>query len=311
VRDPYQVLGVPRNASQEEIKKTYKKLASQLHPDKSPGVANERRFKEVTGAYQVLGDASKRALYDEFGAASLQSGFDPERARAARSVGFGGFGGQGVPIDLSDLFARGGNSGQSSGFGDMLGDLFGRRRDTVRAERGHDTTSTVKLSFADAVRGTTLKLTPRGGGDVIQVRIPPGAADGSRVRVPGKGAPGRHGGLPGDLVLLVEVEPHPHFRREGEDLHLEVPVTLKEAYAGAQITVPTPQGEVKLRVPEGVQSGDQLRLRGKGIARKGRQPGDLYVRFQVRYPTERSDEVRSAIESLDALATDPRADLAL
>jgi len=311
VRNLYEVLGVSRNATEQEIKKAYKKLAGKLHPDKNPGAANERRFKEVTGAYQVLGDAKKRALYDEFGDVSLQSGFDPERARAARRVGFGGFGGQpggGVPIDLNDLFSGARGDGTIS---DVIGDLFGRRRGGVRSARGIDTTSTIRLGLVDAVRGTTLTLTPRDGGDVIQVRIPPGASDGNRVRVPGKGSPGRSGGAPGDLVLTIEVEPHPLLRREGDDLHMDVPITLKEAYGGAQITVPTPYGDVKLKVPEGAQSGQKVRLRGKGVARKGRPPGDLFVRFLVTYPSERNERVRRTVETLEEAPRDPRADLKL
>jgi curved DNA-binding protein len=224
VRDPYDVLGVSKNATEQEIKKAYKKLASQLHPDKNPGAANERRFKEVTAAYQVVGDKKKRALYDEFGAVSLQSGFDPERARAARR--FGGFGGHGQPIDLSDLFR---NQGEGGTISDLLGDLFGRRRSAPpKSARGPDTLSSVKLGLCDAVRGTTLTLT-KGNGEVIQVRIPPGASDGSRVRVRGKGGAGQNGGPQGDLVLQIEVEAHPHLRREGDDLYMDVPLTLKEA----------------------------------------------------------------------------------
>ena len=314
MNDLYSVLGVSRSASQDQIKKAYRKLAGKLHPDKGGGKGNEQRFKDVTGAYEVLGDAKKRALYDEFGEMSTRSGFDAERARAAKNFGgFGGFGGGpggpggGVQFDIGDLFnaraQRGGGGG--GGIGDMLGDLFGgaqQGRGQVR-RKGQDSTSTVSIGFADAVRGTTLKLTPSGGGDVISVRIPPGAADGSRVRVRGKGGPGM-GGPPGDLILTLSVKPHAHFSRDGNDLLLELPISLKEAYAGAQVSVPTPHGDVKLTVPKRVQSGQKMRLRGKGVAPKGKPAGDLYVRFLVMYPD--GDSLDEVIDAMGDVA-DPRA----
>ncbi len=308
--DLYAVLGVPKSASQQEIKKAYRKLAAELHPDKNPSA--EQRFKDVTGAYEVLGDTKKRKLYDEFGDMSLRAGFDEEQARAARN--FGGFRGGatpgGVHFDLGDLF--GGAPG--GGFGDMLGDLFGRTRGAPgpargprRAHRGYDTSSSVKISFADAVRGTTLKLAPADGGEPITVRIPPGASDGSKVRVRGKGGPGVAGGPAGDLAVVIEVEPHPHFRREGDDLWLDLPITLGEAYAGGQIAVPTPHGDVKLTVPKRVQSGTQMRLRGKGVRRKDKPAGDLYVRFLVVYPDR--DDIAEAVSRIEAHAQNPRGDI--
>jgi len=296
VPDLYSVLGVTRNASKQEVKKAYRKLASKLHPDKNPGTANEQRFKEVTGAYEVLGDDKKRALYDEFGDISLQSGFDPERARAFG--GFGGGGGQNVHFDMGDIFSGGGRGG----FGDMLNDLFRRSggvRPGQRARAGQDLTSAVTISFADAVVGTTLKLARGDGGEPIQVRIPPGAEDQSRVRVPGKGGPGHMGGPPGDLLLTLQVESHPSFTREGDDLYVDLPISLGEAFHGAQVKVPTPHGEVKLTVPQGVQSGRKLRLRGKGVRRKNGRAGDLYVRLLVMYPTDDATDVTKAIDALE------------
>ncbi len=314
VQDLYSLLGVSRGASAQEIKKSYRKLASELHPDKNPGAANEQRFKDVTSAYEVLGDDEKRKLYDEFGEISTRPGFDAERARAAKNFGgFGGGGGQ-VPFDLSDLFGGGAPQGGAPGnIGDLFGDLFGgggarRGGPRNRAFRGQDTLSSVKISFADAVQGTTLKLTPSRGGDTIQVRIPPGADDGSRVRIRGKGSPGVNGGPPGDLLLEIEVVPHEHFTRDGDDLYLDLPITLVEAYQGAKIAVPTPHGEVKLTVPKGAQSGQKLRLRGKGVQRKGKPAGDLYVRFLVTYPT--SDAIAEAVEAIAGHVGSPREDLA-
>jgi curved DNA-binding protein len=305
VADLYSVLGVGKSASQKDIKKAYRKLAGELHPDKNPEAASDERFKQVTGAYEVLGDDKKRALYDEFGDTSLRAGFDPAQARAARN--FGGYrGGQGgVPFDVSEMFGGGG-----AGFGDMLGDLFrrspGQGARGPRVARGYDTSSSVKISFADAVKGTTLKLTPRGGGEVMTVRIPAGASEGSKVRVRGKGGPGDNGGPSGDLLLVIEVEPHPYFTRDDLDLHLDLPITLREAYSGAQVLVPTPHGEVKLTVPKRSQSGQKMRLRGKGVAKKNKPPGDLYVRFMVRYPEGDDASVEQAIAALDEHQDDPR-----
>ncbi len=315
MKDPYSVLGVSRTASQKEIKKAYRKLASKLHPDKNQSGGSEQKFKDVAGAYEVLGDKQKRALYDEFGADSLRAGFDEERARAIRD--FGGFrrsapagrGGGGATIDFGDLFQGGGGGGS---IGDMLGDLFGNSRggparaSAQRSARGYDSTSTVSIDFADAVKGTKLKLTPRGGGEAMTLRIPAGAADGSQLRVRGKGGPGREGGPPGDLLLTIDVKAHKHFTRDGDDLHLELPITIAEAYHGAQVPVPTAQGEVKLTVPPLSQSGDKMRLRGKGVERKGKPAGDLYVRFMVKYPTNDEDAVSQAIEALGNLVGDPR-----
>jgi curved DNA-binding protein len=312
VHDLYATLGVSRDASAPEIKRAYRKLASKLHPDKQqkkPGGANDKRFKEVTRAYEVLGDEKRRKLYDEFGDASLQTGFDPERARAARHFGgFGGFpGGDAAPVDFGDLF---GGAAAGGGLGDMLGDLFRRTRHRpTSVGPGADVTTALKVGFADALQGTTLKLVPPRGGEPITVRIPPGASDGSRLRVRGKGEPGRGGGPRGDLILVIEVEPHKHFRRDGDDLHLELPISLKEAFHGAQVKIPTPQGEVKLTVPKGTQSGHKLRLRGKGVERKGRPAGDLYVRFLVLYP-ETSPALEGVINALPQ-GDDPRRDLVL
>ncbi len=313
--DLYQTLGVPRGASKSEIKKAYRKLAGELHPDKRPGPAGEERFKEVTSAYEVLSDDKRRALYDEFGDVSLRVGFDPEAARAAKNFGFGGgFGGGGggpVHFDLNDLFG-GQQPGPQGGFSDMLGDLFRRNRGGPRggaARRGQDSTSTVKISFTDAILGTTLRLTPAGGGEIVSVRIPPGAQDKSRVRVRGKGTSGFGGGPPGDLLLTLDVEPHPYFSRDGDDLHVDVPITLSEAYRGGHVTVPTPHGEVKLTVPKGVQSGAKVRLRGKGVKRSDKAMGDLYVRFLVVYPSSDAPEVAEAIERIAEHEENPRAKL--
>lgn len=312
-RDLYAVLGVSKTATADEIKKAFRKLAAKLHPDKNPGNKEaEARFKEVSSAYDVLGDAKKRALYDEFGEAALREGFDPEQARqyqrwaerAGRGGGRGGVGeAGGIPFDLEDILGgRGGGVG--SVIEDLLGGRVGRRRGPMK---GQDLQSEITIDFVSAIRGTTVNLQLQGMGEPVSVRIPAGADEGSRVRIRGQGAQGMGGGPPGDLVLEIHVEPHPFFRREGDDLHLDVPITVAEAYKGARVRVPTPDNPVTLKVPEGAQSGQVMRLRGKGVARKGRTPGDLYVHFQVRVPTSRAPEVQNAIDVLEqADEGDPR-----
>jgi curved DNA-binding protein len=315
--DLYAVLGVPKNADTGTIKKAYRKLAGKLHPDKNPGdKAIETRFKQVNHAYDVLGDTKKRKLYDEFGEEGLREGFDPERVRAYRDwgsrqrpgTGRGGDG-SGQTFDLEDML--GGASG--GGFGDLFGDLMGRGRRARGPLRGADLESEITIDFASAVRGATLELHPQGQESApVTVRIPAGASEGSRVRIAGQGAPSPNGGPRGDLVLTIHVTPHPHFRREGDDLHLDLPVTIAEAYHGAKVTVPTVDGSVTLKIPEGTQSGNVVRLRAKGVVKKGRAPGDLYVHFLVQIPKDRGEELSKLIDRIAQLQTDdPRRDIRL
>lgn len=285
--DFYSVLGVPKNAEADAIKKAYRKLARDLHPDKNPGnQAAETRFKAVNRAYETLHDPKKRALYDEFGEEALREGFDAEKARAYRQWqsqggnGFrGGVGGGGHTVNLEDLF--GGAYSQQGGFED-LGDLFGRRRRGPM--KGQDLEQELTVDFETAVRGTTLQFRRQDESETVTVRIPPGADEGSRLRIAGQGGQSPNGGPRGDLVLVIHVRPHPLFKREGDDLHLEVPIRVSEAVKGTKVKVPTFDGPVSVKVPPGTQSGTVLRVRGKGIARKGRPQGDLYVRFMIHVP---------------------------
>jgi len=318
--DYYATLGVSRTADAEEIKKAYRKLASKLHPDKRPGdKAAEAKFKQVNRAYQVLGDAKKRALYDEFGEQAESEGFNPERARTYRQwsdMGRGGGGGgmrgdpNGTVFDIDDLF--GGRAG--GGLGDMLGDLFGRSRGgpgrTPQGGRGGDIESELMIDFASAINGNTVSLRLETSPEPIQVRIPPGATEGSRLRIKGQGAPGAFGGPKGDLLITIHVAPHPRFRLEGDELHVDLPITVGEAYRGAKVKIPTPSGEVTLKVPARAQSGQVVRLKGKGLARPSRPAGDLYVHFLIQIPDSDAEEVGAAVDRLEAHATaDIRADL--
>jgi curved DNA-binding protein len=322
--DLYGVLGVPKTADPDTIKKSYRKLAKHLHPDKNPGNQKaEERFKTVNHAFDVLSDAKKRALYDEFGEEGLREGFDADRVRTynqwarQQRAGGGGPGGAASGVRLEDLFgsaarggATGGGSNEEAGFGDFFGDLFGRQARRPRGPiPGPDLESTITIDFASAVRGTTLELRPDGAATPVTVRIPEGATDGSRVRIAGQGAPSQSGGPNGNLLLTIQVKPHPFFRREGDDLHLDLPITVAEAYKGAKVKVETFAGPVSLKVAPGTQSGGVVRLRGKGVTKKGKT-GDLYVHFLVKVPVAQTPEVVAAIETLAAAQSDdPRKDI--
>ncbi len=281
--DFYQVLGVSRSADAETIKKAYRKLARDLHPDKNPGNKSaETRFKAVNRAYEALSDPNKRKLYDEFGEDALREGFDADKARAykrwSQQAG-NGFGGA-QQVNLEDLFGGGGFGGMG---GDPFGDMFGRarRRGPIR---GQDYMQTVTIDFESAVKGTTLQLRSFASSSPVTVRIPPGADDGSRVRIAGQGGASPNGGPNGDLILVIQVEKHRFFERDGDDLRMDLPITVSEAIKGGKVKVPTFDGSVHLKVPPGTQSGAVLRVRGKGVAKKGKTPGDLYVRLMVHVP---------------------------
>jgi len=273
--DLYADLGVPRAASQEEIKKAYRKLASQFHPDRNPNNKSaEERFKAVNRAHQVLGDADKRALYDEFGDVALREGFDAQAARAyGRARSRGGRGASSGGFSFEDILGNG-------NFGDLFGEMFrggGSPRGPRRAGKGANVTTEVSVDLLSAIKGTQILVHMPAQGD-IQVRIPPGA---------------------GDLLITVRVKKHPHFERDGLDLRLDLPLTPGEAFEGAKVSVPTPDGEVTLKVPKGTQSGQLTRLRGKGVQRKDKV-GDLYVRFLIRLPQTPTKAVAKAISELDA-----------
>ncbi len=295
--DLYQELGVGKTASEAEIKKAYRKLATKLHPDKNPGDKRaETRFKAVNRAYQALSDPKKRALYDEFGETALREGFDVQAARAYQraSQGIGSNRSSGGSFRFEDIFTGGG------GLGDLFGDMFsgkGGGRGGAQV-RGADVASEITIDFPQAVRGTEVALTLQNGGEPVTVRIPPGATDGDRLRVPGRGQPGPFGGPAGDLVLAIRVRPHAHFERRDLDLYLDLPITVGEAYRGAKVPVPTPEGSVTLTIPRRAQSGQILRLKGKGVHR-GKNVGDLYVRFLIKLPDSDSRDVERAVDELE------------
>jgi len=297
-RDLYEVLGVAKDAPKDTVRKAYRKLARELHPDVNPGDdAAEERFKEVAAAYDVLSDEEKRKAYDEFGFDSLQTGFDPEKARAYQQWQQG----------RQRTGYAGGPGGFGGGVADMgdLGDFFNRMRQQQarRPRRGGDVHASLSIDLATAMKGTQVSVdVPAAGGGTrsVQVRIPPGADDGDTLRIRGKGGPGSNGAPSGDLVIEVRVQTHPMFERDGLHLRLELPVTLHEAYAGAKIAVPTMDGEVTMTIPAGSQSGQTLRLKGKGVAR-GKKTGHLYVTLKVLLPEPGDEALTAALEEAEAL----------
>jgi curved DNA-binding protein len=305
--DLYKELGVSKSAGPDEIKKVYKKLAGQLHPDRNPGDQKvEARFKAVNRAYQVLKDPEKRRLYDEFGEESLREGFNPAATRAYRDAAHaaGARRARGGGLNFEDFGpAAGGGAG---GIGDLFGDLFGGgrgpRRGAPQSVKGADVTSEVAIDFVSAIRGAELRLKLQDGGDDVTVRVPAGAGEGDKVRVAGHGAPSMMGGPAGDLVITVHVHPHPFFERDGLDLYLNLPITVAEAHRGAKVRVPTPDGPVTLSVPKHAQSGQEMRLKAKGVKR-GPKQGDLYVRFLVKLPAKDSEEIEEAVTVLESAMT--------
>jgi curved DNA-binding protein len=281
-RDYYEVLGVSRNASEADIKKAYRKLARQYHPDRNPGNKQaEARFKEVQEAYDVLNDKTKRAQYDRFGFAGPGSGGQgPFRAEG----GPGGFEFQGInPEDLESILGAFGGGG--------FGEVFGRRaRGRGRAARPPESIEAeVAIPFLTAALGGTVSLNV--DGRMIDVRVPAGVEEGKKLRLAGQGPGG------GDLLVRIKIEPHPYFRREGHNIILDVPISVSEAVLGAKVDVPTLDGtHLTVKVPSGTSSGARLRLRGKGIA-----GGDQFIEIKIVVPKSHDERSRELIEEFARL----------
>ena len=283
-KDYYKVLGVSKDASKADIKKAYRKLAQQYHPDANKDDKNaETRFKEITEAHSILSNDEKRAEYDQ-----MRSFVD---AGGQRFYGFGpNQGGGNVRINIGDLF--GNEAAGGSVFEDLLGGMgFGRRGPA----KGHDLETEVQLSFDDAINGAMVAV------NGTKVKIPAGIGDGGRVRVAGKGQPGEPGAPAGDLYVKVHVAPHPVFRSEGNgNLGIELPVTISEAALGAKIEVPTLDGSVTVKIPAGTQDGKRLRLRGRGAPRPKGGHGDLHVIVRVEVPQKLNRHEKELLEKFAA-----------
>jgi curved DNA-binding protein len=292
-RDYYEVLGVARDATPEAIKKAYRALARKNHPDVNPGDKSaEARFKEVQHAYDILSDKEKRSRYDQFGAAAFEG-----MAAAGQRPGGGEwtthFGGQGFEnIDLSDLIGSfgGGHHGEEGGGASIFEDLMGRVRGSraPRQRAGRSIEANLIIPFLTAARGgeTTIDL-QRGQGkpESLVVKIPSGIDTGAKLRLKGQGEPGTKTTPAGDLTITVQIEPHPYFKRDGQNLQVEVPITVGEAVLGAKIEVPTLDAMKSLTVPPGSSSGQRLRIKGQGIPASGGKPqGDLFVLLKIVAP---------------------------
>ncbi len=321
-KDYYTILGVSKTASADDIKKAFRKLARQYHPDLNPGDKGaEARFKEVNEAYEVLSDSDKRKKYDQFGQYWQQAeraGASPGRGRSPFNttpgfdeVEFGRYGS--FDEFINDLLGRMGNS-STTGYGRTADPFSGYRTSpgagsTTDMGANLDTEATVKLTLAEAFNGTQKRFGI--GNETIEVRIPPGAKAGTRIRVRGKGRFSPHyTSQRGDLYLTVELTPHPFFQFDGDNLTCEVAIAPDEAVLGAQIEVPTPDGLVKVSIPAGIRSGQSLRLRGKGWKSPKGDRSDQMVKITIVPPKELSAVEREYYEKIrDDRSYDPRANL--
>jgi curved DNA-binding protein len=300
-QDYYEALGVPRDASADDIRRAYRNLARRLHPDvnKEPGA--EDRFKAISEAYEVLRDPEKRARYDDFGA-NWRAGAQPPGGGRAENGFDAGSGFRDVRVDFG-----------SGDFGDIFGDLFGGR--TGRAGRGGfegfsfrggDQEAELELTLEEAAAGGRRRLS-LGDGRELEVEIPPGARDGQRIRLSGQGSPGAGHGEPGDLFLRVRLKPHPRFRAQGRDLYVDLAVSPWEAALGADVSVPTLDGSARVKVPAGSSSGRRLRLRGQGLPGGGGSGGDLYAVVMIHVPKKLTRRQRELFEQLASTSKfDPR-----
>jgi len=299
-KDFYKILGVAKDVSEAELKKVYRKLARQFHPDSNPGDAkSEARFKEISEAYSVLSDAEQRKEYDAVRA--MGGG-----ARFTQGAGGPGQAGGGFEDVFSNIFGGGGGFGGGNPFGGGFGGRgFG-------PQPGQDKSVSITINFIDSVKGTTEKLRLEGE-EPLSVKIPAGINDGAKVKVRGKGYPSPNGGPPGDLLVTVSVKPHPVFTRDGLNLRVTVPVTFAEAVVGATIQVPTLGGEpVKLKVAPGTPNGRVLRVKGRGVeTTKG--TGDLLASVEIAVPSHTTEKAQDLLKQFEAElgAEDPRADLLL
>lgn len=307
--DYYKLLGVSRNATAEEIRKAYKKIVRENHPDVKPDdKAAAQRFSSAQEAYDILGDEEKRKQYDQFGAAYFKGGGGP----GPQGRNYRWSAGPGETVDFSDIFGQmdlGDLFGGAAGRGGFGG--FGGQQPRQGPRKGEDQRSEVLVPFQVAAEGGTHELQLRRGDKLerLNVKVPAGVEQGSVIRLAGQGLPGAAGGPAGDLLITIQVAPHPYFRREGKNLLLDVPITPVEAALGAKVEVPTlSEGKVVLTVPAGASSGTKLRLRGKGVLdAKSQQRGDQLVVIKIVIPHPLSDRARELYEELaKAESANPR-----
>jgi curved DNA-binding protein len=307
-RDFYDVLGVPRTASQDEIQRAYRKLARTYHPDMNKDPGAEERFKEISEAYDALSDPEKRRRYDAFGPDFRQvpPDVDPEawaRARAGAGMGAGAGGRRRGGPPGGDAWFQG---GEGIDIEDLLGSMFaGRGRRGWGPVPGADQEAELVLSVEEAYRGGRRRITLDGRS--YEVNIPAGVIDGQRIRLAGQGGQGTEGAPAGDLYLVVRLAPHPRYRVEGRDITVDLPLAPWEAALGASVAVETPGGKAKVKVPAGTSCGRRLRLRGRGMPNPRGTPGDLFAEAKVMVPARPTDDERRLFEQLAAASSfDPR-----
>ncbi|HEX4148535.1 MAG TPA: J domain-containing protein [Pirellulales bacterium] len=314
--DYYKTLGVDRNASQADIEKAYRTLARKYHPDMNPDDKTaKKKFQQVQAAFDVLSDAGKRELYDRYGSSFESAGRGGPQPGAG--PGWSPPGGAGFEdVDLSQFFGErfGGGGGPGGGFDFFSqfgrGAAGGRKgRRAAAPSRGGDLAAELEIPFNLAVTGGEAQITLNRGHhpETIAVKVPPGIDEGKKIRLRGQGEPAADGGTSGDLLITVHVSPHPWFQRKGDNLHVRLPVTLREAVEGAKVDVPTPKGTVSVRVPPHSSSGKKLRIKGRGVEAKGRPAGDLFAEVQIILPPELDEAATQMIRQLDeAHPTHPR-----
>ncbi|RME15037.1 MAG: molecular chaperone DnaJ [Bdellovibrio sp.] len=309
--DYYSILQVPKNASAEELKKAYRKLALKYHPDKNPGDKQaEEMFKKVSEAYDVLRDPQKRKLYDQFGHISTQPGFNPEAYQQAAGASFEGF----------NPFGAGGFGAQRvyttdtayDIFNEFFGDIFGgARRRAPRPTKGSDLRYTLSITYEEAAKGCEKPIRfvrRRNGRDdtvSLTVKVPPGVREGQRLKLKGEGDSGAHNGPPGDLYVVIHLLKHPLFKRSGNNVTMDLPLSFVDAILGTEVTIPTLTGKAKLKIPPGTQPKQVFRLKGKGFPALGKHPtGDMLVRVIIDVPKELTPEQKEILKKLSHLSKD-------
>lgn len=306
-KDLYKILGVPRTSSPEEIKRAYRKLAKEHHPDRNRNDPSaEKRFKEVQHAYSILKDKEKRAQYDQFGevgAGDFRTGPSGQKVYTWGTEP----GGRGSQINVEDLESLFDMFGQAQGAG-PFDRFFKQRRPRQKPRprgpipaRGQDIRRRISLAFEQAILGVTIEVDAKTGSaaqrETIEVKIPPGVEDGQQIRLKGKGQPGVGGGPPGDLFLICSVRPHKRFRRDGRDIYIDIPLTIPQAALGTKIDVPTLNDEVTLTIPPGTSGGAKFRLAGKGVPGHPRRPaGDQYIVARIQTPQKLTPRQKQIME---------------
>lgn len=297
MKDLYAVLGLAKGANDAEIKKAYRKLAKELHPDRNKGDAKVvDRFKEVTAAYDILGDKDKRAKYDagQIDAEGKERAYGHDFSGGRGPQGASHYEFTGSPEDLfQEIFGGGFGRGGDDIFGETLRSNGRRRSGQIR--RGANITYTMTVDFLEAAKGGERKI--QLGEKMLVVKIPAGIREGQQIRLTGQGEAGRFGGPPGDALISVSIRSHPFYKREENDILLDLPISLSEAVLGAKVKVPTIHGAVSLNVPKGSSSGKTLRLKGKGIAAKGKTPGDQLVKLEIILPDDTDGALAKTIEN--------------